>query len=119
MQGTFPALDTNGNILLETKTKISVSPNGNGGLYKALKEKGVLDDMKRRGVQFVQQGAVDNVLLKVADPLFIGFVQDSNAQVACKVLPKRSPEEAGICGFTEFSFISFSLLKHKHFFQNF
>jgi len=47
-QGTLPALDFQGKVIMESKNTVFVAPDGNGGLYKALKDKGVLDDMKKK-----------------------------------------------------------------------
>jgi UDP-N-acetylglucosamine/UDP-N-acetylgalactosamine diphosphorylase len=48
-QGVLPALTMDGHIILEDKDKISVAPDGNGGVYAALRVSGVLSDMKKRG----------------------------------------------------------------------
>ena len=48
-QGVLPAFTMDGKIILEDKDKISVAPDGNGGVYAGLRVSGVLDDMKKRG----------------------------------------------------------------------
>lgn len=72
-QGLLPALTRDGKIIMETSCKIALSPNGNGGVYSALKSSGMLADMAQRGIEHVHLFGVDNVLVRVADPSLIGF----------------------------------------------
>lgn len=52
-QGTLPCLTKDGKIILESADKVSVAPDGNGGVYKALDKGGVLSDLKKRGIKHV------------------------------------------------------------------
>lgn len=70
-----------------------MAPNGNGGLYKALHTSGALADMAKRGIEYVSQYCVDNVLIRPADPVFIGFMHEMRADCAAKVVSKAYPEE--------------------------
>lgn len=92
-QGTIPCITPEGKIIMEAPGKVAVSPDGNGGVYKALLTGGVLDDLKKRGIEHVHMYCVDNSLVKVADPVFIGFSASRKADVATKVVRKRSANE--------------------------
>ncbi|RKP31625.1 hypothetical protein METBISCDRAFT_22227 [Metschnikowia bicuspidata] len=94
-QGTLPCFDLRGEkILMESESAICESPDGNGGLYKAIQSAGVLDDMKKRGIKHVHMYCVDNCLVRVADPVFIGFAMDRGFDLATKVVRKRDATES-------------------------
>merc|ERR1711872_977717 len=83
-----------GKMILGAKHKLSIAPDGNGGLYRALRREGILDDMKSKGIQFIQLYCVDNILVKVGDPLFMGYCLGKEAECANKVVRKGFPTEA-------------------------
>ncbi|KAK7756941.1 UDP-N-acetylglucosamine pyrophosphorylase [Diatrype stigma] len=93
-QGVLPCIANDGKIMLESKGKVAVAPDGNGGLYKALQDEGVLASMAERGVEHVYAYCVDNCLSKVADPVFIGFSAERGASIATKVVRKRDATES-------------------------
>ena len=84
-QDMLPCFTLEGKIILDQKYKLSRSPDGNGGLYKALYKRQILDDMAKRGIKYVHVYGVDNILIKLADPIFIGFCIEKNANCAAKV----------------------------------
>ena len=92
-QGTLPNFSATGKILLADKANIACSPDGHGGSLKALYQSGALDDMKRRGVEFLSYWQVDNPLINIFDPLFIGLHVLEEAEMSSKALIKAGPKE--------------------------
>jgi len=92
-QGEMPLVDAEGKVLLAAKGRLSMGPNGNGGCFPALAASGALEDMKRRGIEHVFFYSVDNALVKVCDPHFIGFAMHEGLPAASKAVVKIQPEE--------------------------
>lgn len=59
----------------------------------ALVTSGVLNDLQRRKIQHVHAYCVDNCLVRIADPTFIGYSLLNDLSIATKVVRKRAPEE--------------------------
>ena len=93
-QGVLPCISMEGKILMESKGKVAVAPDGNGGIYQALVSSGIVTDMERRGVQHIHAYGVDNCLVRVADPTFIGFAAEKDVDIATKVVRKRNAKES-------------------------
>jgi len=101
-QGTLPCLTMEGKVILDTPSHVAVAPDGNGGLYAATrtplspsdKSHTVLSDLGKRKVLYVHAYCVDNCLVRVADPVFLGYCITKQADCAAKVVPKASPKES-------------------------
>ena len=93
-QGTLPCFAFSGKMLMQSKHQLARAPDGNGGLYRALKQDGILDHMESRGVEYVQLYCVDNILVKIGDPLFTGYAIEMKAECANKVVCKGFPTES-------------------------
>ncbi len=93
VQASLPALDPDGKIILETKSSLFFSPDGHGGAVQALKASGALDNLLVRGINDIFYLQVDNPLVKIGDPVFLGYHTEAGAEVSLKVVHRRSPEE--------------------------
>jgi UDP-N-acetylglucosamine/UDP-N-acetylgalactosamine diphosphorylase len=70
-----------------------LAPDGNGGLYKALRFSGCVDDMQRRGVEHLHIYGIDNVLTRSLDPVFFGLCIDQGVEVGNKVVWRANKAE--------------------------
>ncbi|CAG8978156.1 hypothetical protein HYALB_00012018 [Hymenoscyphus albidus] len=93
-QGVLPCISNEGKILMESKGRVAVAPDGNGGIYQALITSEVIGDMRKRGIEHIHAYCVDNCLVKVSDPVFIGFSASKDVDIATKVVRKRNATEA-------------------------
>ncbi len=87
------ATDYEGKILLEAKNKLSTSPNGNGGWFISLQKNGLLDLVHEAGIEWFNVFAVDNVLQRIADPVFVGATIEKQCVVGAKVVRKVAKDE--------------------------
>lgn len=92
-QEMAPAADYGGKVYMESKYKMSTSPNGNGGWYISMKNTGMSDIVNEAGIEWLNVFAVDNVLQRIADPVFVGAVLHKDCDVGAKVVRKNAPDE--------------------------
>lgn len=93
VQEMVPAVDFDGNVLIEAENSLAMSPNGNGGWFKSMVKAGLDKDMKEKGVEWLDVFAVDNVLQKIADPVFVGATLQSGCVSGAMVVRKCDPYE--------------------------
>lgn len=93
VQDMAPSVDYNGKFLMEAKDKLSLTPNGNGGWFASMVTSGLLDRINAMGIEWLNVFAVDNVLQRIADPIFLGATILSGCPAGAKVVKKASPDE--------------------------
>ncbi|KAG5015138.1 hypothetical protein JHK85_021274 [Glycine max] len=92
-QGTIPCVSKDGRFIMETPYRVAKAPDGNGGVYSALKSTKLLEDMASKGIKYIDCYGVDNALVRVADPTFLGYFIDKGVAAAAKVVRKAYPQE--------------------------
>jgi UDP-N-acetylglucosamine/UDP-N-acetylgalactosamine diphosphorylase len=93
-QETMPALDlATGKVLMDSPGSLFLGPDGHGGTLTALAGTGLLDLMHQRGVRHIFYFQVDNPLVAVADPQFLGQHIRGQSEISSKAIPKESPHD--------------------------
>lgn len=92
-QGKLPLLDEQGKLLVGKDGIIKEASNGNGGIFNSMLKKGAIDDMDKRGIEWIFIGSVDNILLKNIDVLLLGLTASRGNQIGTRTVLKRSPDE--------------------------
>ncbi len=93
VQQMAPSVSFDGKIYMEEKYKVSTSPNGNGGWFVSMVKAGLLEKLRELGIEWLNVFAVDNVLQKIADPVFVGAVLENQCVSGAKVVAKAEPNE--------------------------
>ncbi|MBE6376135.1 MAG: UDPGP type 1 family protein [Lentisphaerae bacterium] len=92
-QGTMPAFGLDGKLLMSGKGSLALSPDGHGGTLLALRKSGALDKMIADGNEYISYFQVDNPLVPVVDPRFIGLHALENSLMSAIMLSKTNPKE--------------------------
>jgi UDP-N-acetylglucosamine/UDP-N-acetylgalactosamine diphosphorylase len=92
-QGMIPAFGMDGRVLLGDRDSLALSPDGHGGSLRALFRSGALADMRRRGIEHLSYFQVDNPLVHVIDPLFLGLHDLTGSEMSSKTISKAGPLE--------------------------
>ncbi|MBR2703856.1 MAG: UDPGP type 1 family protein [Clostridia bacterium] len=92
-QGKLPMVDEAGKILINEKGIIKEASDGHGGIFESMKKNGVTDDMNKKGIKWAFVGPVDNVLVKMVDPILLGIMIDQNVPAGGKSTVKANPAE--------------------------
>lgn len=93
IQNELPMIDTNGKILVDEQGMVKQAADGHGGIFEAMRKEGILEDMKKRGIEWIFIAGVDNVLAKMVDPLLTGIAIDKECLAAGKSVVKSNPKE--------------------------
>ncbi|WP_435006208.1 UTP--glucose-1-phosphate uridylyltransferase [Tundrisphaera lichenicola] len=99
VQGQMPAVDREtGKILLAAKGQVALSPDGHGGTLYALAtpeadRPSCLAEMKELGVRTIFYFQVDNPMVRIADPAFLGLHRQADSELSFKVIEKVAPDE--------------------------
>jgi len=95
-QGTMPAVSMNdGKVLLDSKGSIALSPDGHGGMLAAMAKgtPSVLEQLRQRGIDYLCYNQVDNPLVRIGSPEFLGYHLCSGSELTSQVIRKQSAND--------------------------
>ena len=92
-QGELPMCGEDGKLLLDENYLIKEAADGHGGIFESMKRNGIIFDMEARGIEWVFVGPVDNVLVKMVDPVLLGVALDKKVLAGGKSVVKAYPQE--------------------------
>ena len=93
IQGELPMIGKDKKILLDENKMVKTAADGHGGALKAMGKEKIIEQMKNDGIEWIFISGVDNVLVKLVDPLLIGMSIENNVLGAVKTIEKTDPKE--------------------------
>lgn len=92
IQSKLPLVSAiDGKILLSETYKVHEASNGNGNLFESLKNSGLINEMKMRRIKWIFVSGIDNILVKIADPLFLALTVNNCTDIGAKTIFKENP----------------------------
>ena len=119
-QSVLPSISMEtGELIFDATDQLFTSPDGHGGLLEALKKAELFKKIKEAGIRHLYYFQVDNPLVQLHDPIFLGKHIKSGSQVSSKCIPKRDVREKlgnfveiqGKCHIIEYSDLPSELAK--------
>ena len=92
-QGNLPLISEEGKLLIDENFHIKYAADGNGCIYKSMKENGILEEMKQNNIKWIFIGSVDNALLNMVDPILLGLTISDGNKIGSKSVVKKNPKE--------------------------
>ncbi|MBE5805579.1 MAG: UDPGP type 1 family protein [Clostridiales bacterium] len=92
-QGELPMCSEDGKLLIDETGLIKEAADGHGGIFESLRKNNVIEDMEKRGVEWIFIGPVDNVLAKMVDETLVGVTAAKNVLAGGKSVVKAEPKE--------------------------
>ena len=92
-QKMLPTLTVDGKLILKDKTHLFLNPNGHGGCLKALHDSGLLKKLIDDGYSDLFYCQIDNPLVKIMDPVFVGYHKMEDSEISTKIVRRSSCEE--------------------------
>lgn len=86
-QDTLPLVDQEGKIILDNLYTLKEGSNGNGDIFRAFYKAGLLQTISN--INWFAISGIDNILLEIIDPIFLGIMANNKSDVAAKSIAKK------------------------------
>lgn len=93
VQEEMPLIGNDGEFLLDKDGKIMLASNGNGSIYYSMKKEGILEEMKQNNIEWIYICSIDNILIKMVEPILLGLTIEQKNEIASKTIVKANEEE--------------------------
>jgi UDP-N-acetylglucosamine/UDP-N-acetylgalactosamine diphosphorylase len=93
VQAELPVIDRRGRFLLAEPGRLAMRPNGHGDALTQLLSDESFHALEVRGIEHVFYFQVDNPLVRIADPVFIGLHAAGDCDFSAKAVRKTCPDE--------------------------
>lgn len=92
-QEELPMFLENKNLIIDENKKIKFASNGHGNVFKAMRNNGIIEDLKKRGIKYLLITGLDNILMKPVDEVPLGIMIEKNVKSIGKSIKKERPDE--------------------------
>ncbi len=92
-QSTLPLLNDQGDLFLETTSKIAEGPDGNGHALKQFVQSGIWQKWWDKGIRFLNFILVDNPLSDPFDAELVGLCHSTNSDIVVQTIKRKSGKE--------------------------
>lgn len=92
-QNTINILDINGKLLLDSEYSLKMDSNGNGDVFKAFTSSNVVNSISN--IEWFSVSGIDNIILEIIDPFFIGLSIYNKSDIASKSVKKHDVYDKG------------------------
>ncbi|WP_426749707.1 UTP--glucose-1-phosphate uridylyltransferase [Myxococcus sp. Y35] len=94
-QRMLPRLTPELELFRDAQGRLSFAPSGHGDFYRALRESGVGDALRRRGIRYLAFSNVDN-LAATLDPVVLGMHRRLGKPMLVEVTARANPQGGGL-----------------------
>ncbi len=92
-QGMLPSVTSEGRLVIKEDGSLLANPDGHGGLIKGIYDSGILKRSVMEGVTDISYCHIDNPLVKIYDPMFMGYHSKAGSDFSLKVVRREDPGE--------------------------
>lgn len=94
-QRMLPRLTASHELWRDAEGQLSFAPSGHGDVFRALRESGVGEALRKGGVKYVYFSNVDN-LAATLDPVIIGMHREGGKAMTVEVTPRTNPASGAL-----------------------